>query len=176
MALPKPAKPGTKPPTTKTQKTPATSKDSAAELEREQAERMSKLERMAEAKQEEAALARLREKVNKQGAGRTGKPGASGKEAGSDYLAYLQSRLKDAFHETISFTSKNPVMTVRLFIDIDGKLSRKKTESSSGDRLFEISVLRAIDTASEKFTPPPGRKVFEGVFVFKREGITQNKP
>jgi colicin import membrane protein len=66
-------------------------------------------------------------------------------------------------------------MTVRIFIDTSGKLSRKKTERSSGDRAFEISVLRAIDTASEKFTPPPNRKVFEGVFVFKREGISPNK-
>ena len=136
---------------------------------------MAKMQRSADARQEEAALAKIRDRVKNQGAGRTGMPGASGKEAGSDYLAYLQSRLKDAFHETISFTSKNPEMTVRLFIDVDGKLARKKTERSSGDRAFEISVLRAIDTASEKFPPPPGRKVFEGVFVFKRDGITQNR-
>lgn len=176
MALPKQPKSVSKPQTAKPQKTAVTQKDSAAEQERELAERMSKLERQAEARQAEAALARMREKVKNQGAGRPGMPGASGKEAGSDYLAYLQSRLKDAFHETISYTSKNPEMTVRLFIDTDGKLSRKKTERSSGDRAFEISVLRAIDTASEKFTPPPGRKVYEGVFIFKREGISPNKP
>jgi colicin import membrane protein len=67
-------------------------------------------------------------------------------------------------------------MAVRLFIDTDGKLARKKAERSSGDRAFEISVFRAIDAASEKFTPPPGRKVFEWVFVFKREGISPNRP
>jgi colicin import membrane protein len=130
---------------------------------------------MDEARQQEARMARLQEKVKSQGAGRPGMPGGNGKEAGSDYLAYLQSRLKDAFRDTISYTSKSPEMTVRIFIDTSGKLSRKKTERSSGDRAFEISVLRAIDTASEKFTPPPNRKVFEGVFVFKREGISPNR-
>jgi len=84
--------------------------------------------------------------------------------------------LQDAFRKTINHSSPNPEMSVRLFIDTDGKLARKKAERSSGDRAFEISVFRAIDAASEKFTPPPGRKVFEGVFVFKREGIAPNRP
>jgi colicin import membrane protein len=172
MLLPKP---DTKPQNAKLLKTPVKVKDSTSESSEEFTQRMSKLEKVAEARQEESVLARLREKVSNQGSGRAGMPAGSGNEAGSDYLAYLQSRLKDAFRETISYTSKNPEMTVRLFIDTAGKLSRRKAERSSGDRAFEISVFRAIDKASEKFTPPPGRKSFEGVFVFKREGITQNK-
>ena len=176
MAMPVPAQPATKPVATKAAQKPATAKNSPAEPSSEFAERMSKLERVVEDKQAEAAMARMREKLKNKGTGRAGMPGASGKEAGSDYLAYLKSRLKDAFDKTISYTSKNPEMTVRLFIDPDGKLSRKKTERSSGDRAFEMSVLRAIDTASEKFTPPPGRKIFEGVFVFKPDGVMQNKP
>jgi len=167
MALPKPPATSTKP-----QKTVAKVKDSTSESA---AEFESNLKRMDEARQQEARMARLQEKVKNQGAGRAGMPAGNGKEAGSDYLAYLQSRLKDAFRDTISYTSKSPEMTVRIFIDTNGKLSRKKTERSSGDRAFEISVLRAIDTASEKFTPPPNRKVFEGVFVFKREGISPNR-
>ena len=133
---------------------------------------MAKLESAAEARQEEAAMARLREKVKSQGSGTCRHAGRGGQEAGSDYTAYIQSRLKDAFQKTISYSSQNPEMAVRIFIDTDGKLSRKKAERSSGDRAFEISVFRAIDVASEKFTPPPSRKVFEGVFVFKREGIS----
>ena len=176
MALPKATKSGSKPQNLKSFKTAAQGKESARESSAEFAERMSKLERLGEARQEETALARLREKVNNQGSGRAGMPDVSGKEAGSDYLAYLQSRLKDAFHETISYTTNNPEMTVRLFIDTGGKLSRWKAERSSGDRAFEISVFRTIAKASEKFTPPPNRKAFEGVFVFKREGISQNKP
>jgi colicin import membrane protein len=176
MALPSPPMPAVKKNGAKPQKNSAKAKVSTAESSAEFSERMAKLERISEERQADAAMSRLREKIKTQGAGRPGMPTGSGKEAGSDYLAYLQSRLKDAFHETISYTSKNPEMVVRIFIDTDGKLSRKKTERSSGDRAFEISVLRAIDTASEKFTPPPGRKIFEGVFVFKREGISQNKP
>jgi len=173
MALPKP---GTNPQVAKPQQTPAKGKDSAAESSSEFAERMSKLERAAEAKQQEARLARLQENVKNQGSGRAGMPGGVGKETGSDYTAYVQSRLRDAFQKTIQHSSQNPEMSVRLFIDTDGTLARRKAERSSGDRTFEISVMRAIDAASEKFTPPPGRKVFEGVFVFKREGISRNRP
>jgi colicin import membrane protein len=172
MALPTPPKTGTKAQTTKQPATPNKESESSSEF----AERMAKMERAAEAKQEEETLARLREKVRTQGGGRAGMPGGAGKEAGSDYMAYVQSRLQDAFRKTINHSSPNPEMSVRLFIDIDGKLARKKAERSSGDRAFEISVFRAIDAASEKFTPPPGRKVFEGVFVFKRQGIAPNRP
>ncbi|MBI2355556.1 MAG: TonB family protein [Deltaproteobacteria bacterium] len=139
------------------------------------AERMARLESKSEAQQAEAALQALQKKVTP-GSGRSGMPAASGEEAGSDYTAYIQSRLKDAFRETISYSSKSPEMVVRLYIATDGRISRKKAERSSGDRAFEISVLRAIDLASEKFTPPPNRKMFEGVFVFRPQGITQNRP
>jgi colicin import membrane protein len=139
------------------------------------AERMSRLEGKSEAKQQEAALERLRSKVTTSGSGRAGMPGATGTEVGSDYTAYIQSRLKDAFRETISYTSKNPDVYIRLFIDANGKLSRRKVERSSGDRAFELSVQRAIDLASEKFTPPPNKKIFEGVFVFKPQGITPER-
>jgi colicin import membrane protein len=176
MALPAKPKAGSTTAGAKPIKAPAAVKTATSESSAEFAERMAKLERAAEARQEEATLARLRDKVKNQGSGRAGMPGASGKEAGSDYLAYVQSRLKDAFQKTISHSSQNPEMAVRIFIDTDGKLSRKKAERSSGDRAFEISVLRAIDLAGEHFTPPPNRKVFEGVFVFRRESILPNKP
>ena len=114
--------------------------------------------------QEEAALARLRNKVKNPGAGGPVCRPAAAKRAGSDYPAYMQSRLKDAFHETISYSSKNPEMTVRLFIDTDGKLSRKKTERSSGDRAFEMSVLRAID-APVKNSPRRPTTRFSRVFL-----------
>jgi len=172
MALPTPPKPGTKAQTAKQPTTLNKENETSSEF----ADRMAKMERAAEARQEEATLTRLREKVRSQGNGRSGMPGGVGKEAGSDYMAYVQSRLQDAFRKTINHSSPNPEMSVRLFIDTDGKLSRRKAERSSGDRAFEISVFRAIDAASEKFTPPPGRTVFEGVFVFKREGIAPNRP
>lgn len=138
------------------------------------AERMSKLEGKSEARQQEAALKRLEHRVAAAGSGRAGMPGATGREAGSDYAAYIQSRLKDAFRETISFTSKKPEVLVRLFIDVNGRLSRSKIERSSGDRAFELSVQRAVDMAGEKFPPPPGKKTFEGVFMFRPQGITSD--
>jgi colicin import membrane protein len=176
MALPVHTKQAAAAKAVKKTATPTKVKDTATESSAEFTERMARLERAAEAKQEEAALARLRDKVKSQGSGRPGMPAGVGKEAGSDYMAYIQSRLKDAFQKTISHSSPHPEMSVRIFIDTDGKLARKKSERSSGDRAFEISVLRAIDAASEKFTPPPGRKMFEGVFVFKREGISPTRP
>ncbi|MEI6212795.1 MAG: TonB family protein [Desulfuromonadales bacterium] len=135
------------------------------------AKRMAKLEKNVEARHEESVLEGLRTKVKSNGSGRAGMPGASGKERGSDYSAYIQSRLKDAFRETISYTTKNPEMIVKLYIDTNGKLTRRTPEKSSGDRAFELSVQRAIDMASEKFPPPPAKQPFEGVFVFKPQGI-----
>jgi colicin import membrane protein len=175
MALPSPPKPATKTENAKQPVAPAKASESAAESASGFAERMARLERAAEARQEEAAMARLREKVKNQGSGRAGMPAGVGKEAGSSYDAYIKSRLMDAFRETISYNSKNPKMVVRIFIDSNGKLSRKKTESSSGDRAFEISVLRAIEVASEKFPPPPNHKIFELGVIFSREGVTQNQ-
>ncbi len=139
------------------------------------AERMAKLEKINEARHEEAVMERLRSKIKASGSGRADMPTGSGTEHGSDYTAYIQSRLKDAFAETISYSGKNPEMIVRIFIDAGGKLTRRTIERSSGDHAFELSVLRAIDLASEKFTPPPAKKLFEGVFVFKPQGITPNR-
>jgi colicin import membrane protein len=172
MSMPAPPKPDLK---SKTGKNPAKSNDAASESS-SFAERMAKLENKSEAQHAAESLAQLQNRSKSSGSGRSGMPATSGTEKGSDFTAYIQSRLKDAFRETISYSSKNPEMAVRLFIDTNGKLVRSKTERSSGDRAFEIAVLRAIDLASEKFTQPPNRKVFEGVFVFKPQGISQNKP
>ena len=171
MAMPAPPQPQSK---TAQPAAPKSADKTPSSTESESfAERMAKLERKAESQQEEAALERLRRKVAASGSGRAGMPAASGSDAGSDYTAYIQSRLKDAFRETISYTSKTPEVMVRLSIALDGRISRQKIERSSGDRAFELSVLRAIDVASGKFTPPPNRKVFEGVFVFKPQGISK---
>lgn len=169
MTVPPAAKPGTLKPSDKTAVKTSDPNESAF------TERMSRLEGKIEDKHQEATLERLRNKIKISGSGRSGMPGASGKESGSDYTAYIQSRLKDAFRETISFSSKTPEVIVRLFIDVNGKLTKRNLERSSGDRAFELSVQRAIDMASEKFTPPPEKKIFEGVFVFKPQGITPDR-
>ena len=69
MALPTPAKPGTKPSTAKQTATPNKKTDSTPASSSEFADRMARLERAAEARQEEAAMARLRDKVKAQGSG-----------------------------------------------------------------------------------------------------------
>lgn len=171
MKLPARPKPNV---ATKETKASAKPENSAAESEAF-AEKLAKLESTAGTRNVEETLAKLRNKL-KSGSGRSGMPAGGGQETGSDYTAYIQSRLKDAFRETISYSSKSPEVAVRLFIDTDGKISRRKVERSSGDRAFEISVLRAIEIAGERFTPPPNHKIFEGVFVFKPQGISQNKP
>lgn len=171
MSLPEKPRQGTTyaRPDAKTAKSPDANADAALD------ERIAKIARSAEARREEAVMERLRSKLTTAGSGRSGMPSAGGTEQGSDYTAYIQSRLKDAFRNTISFSSKNPEMIVRLFIDSGGKLTRRVAERSSGDRAFELAVMRAIDIASEKFPPTPDKKLFEGVFVFKPQGITPTR-
>jgi colicin import membrane protein len=173
MALPTPKKPQpTKP--LKNQKKPDKAKP-AAEAE-SFAERMARLEGKVESREEEAKLEQLRRKVAAGNRGKPGLPDAKGTQPGSDYAAYIQSRIKDAFRSTIFYTTKNPEVMIRVVIDTDGKLSRRKTERTTGDRAFELSAQRAIELASQKFTPPPNGKVYEGVFVFRPQGISNSKP
>ncbi|KAB0667328.1 TonB family protein [Oryzomonas japonica] len=177
LSMPSPPQPSTKARTAPTGKAQKAEKTEKADTSSDAAfaEKMAKLESKAESQQQEAALERLRKKVKTTGSGRTGMPAGSGSEAGSDYTAYVQSRLKDAFYQTISYTSKNPEVVVHLYIDADGKVTRQKIEKSSGDRTFELSVLRAVEKAGDKLVPPPNHKVFEGTFVFKPKGISRNK-
>lgn len=133
-------------------------------------ERMAKLASKAEEQRQAAALESLRRKL----AGtKTGMPNALGNQAGSDYTAYLHSRLKDAFRETISYQSAAPFAVVRLTIDADGRILRTRFERSNGDKLFESAVQRAITLAEQRIVPPPGRTSYEGTFVFKPQGVTQ---
>ena len=158
------AAPG-KPAPGKQQTTAATAESAAFQ------ERMARLEGKVDAKRQDAAFEALRKKIAARG--KVGMPRGTGGEAGSDYTAYLHSRLKDAFRETISYQSKNPFVMVRLTIDGDGRIIRTRIEKSSGDKAFELSVTRAITLAEQTIVPPPGRVVFEGAFVFKPQGVSQ---
>lgn len=147
----------------------------SAETESAFAERMAKLEGITEARHEEAVLEKMRSKVKAGSNTKAGMPGAGGAEAGSRYADYIKSRLEDALKVTSSYTTKKPEVVVRLTIAVDGKLLRVKVERSSGDATFELAVRRAIDLASEKFTPPPNRTVYENGFVFSPKGISNGK-
>ncbi len=135
-------------------------------------ERMARLERRNEARHEATVLEKLRRKVTAGSGPSVVTPGTGGAGAGSRYGDYIKSRLEDALKVTSSYTTKNPEVVVRLTIGADGKLMSMKIERSSGDAAFELSVRRAIDLASEKFTAPPNRSVFENGFVFKPKSIS----
>ncbi len=132
---------------------------------------LSKLEGKVDSRRQAAAFEDLKKKVAAKG--KVGMPRGTGGESGSDYTSYLHSRLKDAFRETISYQSKEPFVVVRLSIDGDGRIIRTRFEKSSGDRVFELSVTRAITLAEQSIVPPPGRSVYEGGFVFKPQGVVQ---
>lgn len=144
----------------------------SAETESAFAERMARLERIAEVRREEAVLEKLRSKVKGGGSARTGMPGADGTGSGSRYGDFIKSRLEDALKVTSYSTTKNPEVAVRLTISADGRLLRMKIERSSGDKAFELAVRRAIDLASEKFAAPPDHTVYENGFLFKPKGIS----
>ncbi len=150
--------------------TPAPTGKAAPTAAKSFQERLAKLQGKADAEREAAALESLRRKV---AGGRAGMPGARGSQAGSDYTAYLHSRLKDAFRETISYQTKAPYVLVRLTIDSNGRIIRILFDHSSGDKLFEKSVQRAILLAEQRIVPPPNHSTYEGAFVFKPQGVAQ---
>ncbi len=161
-----PAKPS--PTTTPTKVAP---RKSTSETAKEFEEQLAKIERETEARHEAAALDALRKRASGKVGAPVGMPGATGKEAGSDYGSYIQSRLTDAFKTTIAAQSKNPEVVVRLTIDRTGRVIRTRLERSSGDKLFEDSVMRAIAKAEQNFPPPPRGGEFEQGFIFKPQGV-----
>jgi colicin import membrane protein len=162
-------------PATPPQKLPAPTPDRKipepqAETEEEFRERFARLEKKVEGQHTASAIDKLRARVAG-GSGRAGMPDGTGSEAGSDYGSYIQSRLRDAFEKTIASGGKNPMVVVRLTIDRAGKVIGYRIERTSGDKVFEDSVARAVSLAEENFPPPPGRKEFQQGFIFKPEGV-----
>lgn len=168
--LPPPPAAMTAPPSSPPRAVPGASKTPSTESTAF-AERMASLEGKVDAQRQAAAFEELRKRVAARG--KVGMPRGTGSESGSDYTAYLHSRLKDAFRETISYQSRSPFVMVRLTIDGTGRIIRTRMEKSSGDRVFELSVTRAITLAEQTIVPPPNRAVYEGAFVFKPQGVTQ---
>ena len=134
-------------------------------------ERMAKLEGKVDAQRQTAAFEALRKKVAARG--RVGMPKGTGTESGSDYTAYLHSRLKDAFGKTLTNKpANNQFVMVRLIIDSDGRIV-SRFDRSSGDKSLELAVTRAITLAEQTIVPPPSKTMYEGAFVFKPQGVTQ---
>jgi colicin import membrane protein len=135
--------------------------------------RLAALERAAEARHQEASLAEIQNRIaaRERGNAPAGMPGGTGSQSGSDYAAYIQSRLRDSFAVTIAWQTKKPLVAVRLHIDAKGALTSYKIEKSTGDVVFEDAVYRAVQLAKKNFPPPPGGKEFSYGFVFKPEGV-----
>jgi colicin import membrane protein len=137
--------------------------------EEEFSKRLAHIENKVESQHEHSAIESIRNKVAANA--RAGIPGGKGAEAGSDYAGYIQSRLRDAFKNTITYQSSNPEVVVRLRINRYGKIIGYSIEKSSHDKVFEASVNRAIDIAGETFPPPPDKRTFEHGFIFRPEGV-----
>ena len=166
MKLPKATKATGKP-------QPSPRKTDRQETSHEYEARLAALERTAESRRQDAALAEIQNRIAARTGGKApaGMPGGTGNQAGSDYSAYLQSRLKDSFAVTIAWQTKKPLVVVRLTVDTKGVLTSYKIEKSTGDALFEDAVYRAVQLAKKNFPPPPGGKDFSYGFVFKPEGV-----
>jgi len=173
--IPAPAqKPDMALPVKQTQPAPAKITPSPAQSQREKearefSEKMNRLERNAEARHQADALAALQKRAaEKKGAGEAS---AAGTNAGSDYGAYIQSRLKDALSMTIAFQSRKPEAAVRIFIDPTGKLIKYVMVRPSADKLFNNSVIRAIEKAKADFPPVPSGKGFDKLYVFNPQEV-----
>lgn len=148
----------------------------APDAGREFEERMKKMAGDAEARHAASAMDAIRKKSAAGGGkGPQGMPTGTGTETGSSYAAYIQSRLADAFRETIAYQSGTPETAVRLTIDGNGRLIGQKIERSSKDPLFDNAVRRAITKAEANFPPPPDGKRFDVGFVFRPQGVGVGK-
>jgi len=136
---------------------------------REFAERMNRLEHNSAAKHQAEALAALQKRAAEKKA--TSGSQAPGSNKGSDYGAYIQSRLKDALGSTIVFRELRPETAVHLYIDKTGKLIRIVMVQPSSDKLFNDSVIRAIEKAKSTFPPVPSGTGFDKLYIFSPQEV-----
>jgi colicin import membrane protein len=166
MRLPTPA-----PATAKKQEAARPPQPAAAASEaRAFEERLAKLSDQADARHQAAALEAL-QKRTAPGRPPAGMPGGTGNQAGSEYAAYLQSRLHDAFKLISPPTGKKVEVVVRLTIGSKGQIVRQRIERTAADRAFMDAVQLAIETAGKNFPPPPGGREFEHGFIFRPLGV-----
>jgi len=157
-------------PKPKTPPTAAPQSGSPDQEAKDFADRLNRLERNTEAKHQAAALANLQKKA---AAAKAGSPPGTVAGSGSDYGAYIQSRLRDALSSTIVYRSSQPETAVHLYIDKRGKLLRYVVEKPSADKLFNDSVIRAIEKAKVNFPPTPGGNDFDKLFVFSPQEVSK---
>jgi TonB family protein len=160
--------PAKQPPAVPLTTSPTTEQRQRAQEAREFSERMSRLEQNSDARHESEALASLQKRVSKK---KAGLPTASGIDTGSDYGAYIQSRLKDALSSTMVYRSQKPEAAVQIYIDSTGKLIRYVMVRPSSDKLFNNSVIRTIEKAKAEFPPVPSGRGFDKLYVFSPQEV-----
>ncbi|QWV92839.1 TonB C-terminal domain-containing protein [Geomonas oryzisoli] len=169
---PAPAKPAMALPTKPAAKTPPPKSQAKTEQQQKEAEdkafsdRMAKLQQKAEDRRQAAVLDAMRNRGN----ARTGMPGATGNQAGSDYSSYLQSRLRDALKQVIATQTSAPQVIATITVSPDGRIECR-VEKGSGDAFFDDSVQRAVALAGKTLVPPPNRSQYKRVFRFMPEGV-----
>jgi TonB family protein len=95
------------------------------------------------------------EKASSQGAG-------SGASGGRDYYSVVHGRIHEKFDLPPSFDRDRSLETVvAIRIERDGRVTIYRIEKSSGNRLFDRAVVKAITDASP--LPPPPQEMDIGV-------------
>jgi TonB family protein len=84
-----------------------------------------------------------------------------------NYETSISTRLVDALKKTSKFNTRKPEVYVRIFIAADGVLSWQKIERSSGDRMFELAVLQAVEMVNKNPIPTPNGKAMVRYYLFK---------
>jgi colicin import membrane protein len=163
MALPPSTTKNTKPAPSATGKTASDADDFD--------KRMSKLQNVAESRQQEDNIERMRRKFNHEASEKTGASAGVGTQAGSDYLSYITSRLSDVFSEPPN-TAKQVFAEVKIRINAAGKLELMEITKSSGNPAFDNYAKRSVYEAEKDFPPPPKGK-FEFTFRFRPQGVTR---
>ncbi len=147
----------------------ALSEKTARQEARDFAERLAKLEHSSESRHKSAAIESLKKKVTP--SLNSVNSSGSGSISGSDYASYIQSRLKDSFATTIVYRTRNPESSVHIYIDRQGKLIRSAMITPSKDKLFNDSIMRAIEKAKSDFPPPPNGKDFDKLYLFSPQEV-----
>lgn len=170
VPAPKPAMtlPAKQPPAAAVTAAPPSAQSQREQEAREFSDRMSRLERGADARHQSDALASLQKRV---AARKEGISTGSGVNPGADYGALVQSRLKDALGSTIVYRSKNPEAAVHIYIDRNGKLVKYVMVRPSADKLFNGSVIRTIEKAKADFPPVPAGTGFDKLYVFSPQEV-----
>lgn len=94
-----------------------------------------------------------------------GVSGAAGRLTASDYASIITSEIHRYYETPPNLVGKDLVAVVSIRMAKDGFVRTSKIKESSGNVLFDRSVLKAIERASP-LTPPPDEEKMEVIVTF----------